>query len=174
MLRKLLLIFIISLTVACVQKVNLVDSLGRPAPNPSYTSNDLTGSQLNAMFYFVKYEKKKDIDGSVSLIPVYLEWRKKHTFKKNDEVEMHIDMYNPKEMEYWIYARLAIDQRVGQFKDSAVVINRNGYSKAEYRQYRFVIPTNTKAEQVVHIVDVANSDGIQIFHIGTFKYSIED
>lgn len=174
MIRKMLIVFCLAMLLACTQKVNLVDSFGRPVPDPSYRTSDISGTGLSSIFYFVKYEKKKDMDGSSILTPSYLEWRKKHIFKVGDEVEIFIEMYNTKEIEYLVYDRIAVDVKIGQFTDSSMRTNRNSMSNQSYRQYRFIIPTGMKAENVMYMVDITNPEGGMLFHIGPFKYSIED
>lgn len=161
------------LAIGCTQKINLVDPYGRPLPDPAYRAQDLSGSELNCIFYFIKYESKIDKDGTKISKPTYLNWHKKHAFNVGDEVQMVVEMHNPNAIEYIIFDRIAASVKMGVFKDSIGKSVRHGYSNQDFRVFQFVIPTNIKAEFIVFSIDVTNPEGDPLFRVGNFKYSVE-
>jgi hypothetical protein len=165
---SIMLLFI----VGCASTTKVVDRLGKSVPDKLYVSKSVGDLEMTAVFYFVAYKKEKDLDGVFISTPLYPEWRVKHKFVKDSEVEMIVEVYNPKELPYFIYSRLAVDKKMDMFK-SEVRGDILFKSNKPQRSYKFKLPTAVIADNIRYIVDVMSEEGGVILSAGPFNYSVE-
>lgn len=159
--------------VGCASNVKMVDKFGNSVPNTVYTTKALGDTGMFAVFYFANYQEKKDLDGTTIYTPMFPEWREKATIKKDSRLEMVVEIYNPKEMTYLVYSRIGVDKKIGVFKDSIGKMDSLNRSNQPQRRLVLELPTTMIAEHIFYILEITSTEGVVIFNVGPFKYSVE-
>lgn len=166
-MKKLHWLPILLLVVACSSTPKVVDPLGRELPNPRYIAKSFGDTGMTAMFWFEKIEKSKDVDGTIIEKKKYLEWRKEHSFTKDDEVRINVEIFNPKRLQYQVFDRVRIER-----SRSASNAYKLAESNQEMRVYKYKMPIE-KGIKCYYVLDVTDEKGEPLLSIGAFNYLVE-
>ncbi len=166
-MKKLRWLLIMLFVVGCSSTPKVIDQLGRELPNPRYVAKSAGDIGISAMFYFSQVTKKKDLDGTAIENREYLEWRKEHKFSMGDEVEITVEVFNPRKLQYAVFDRITISR-----SRSASNSYRLAESNLEHRVFKYKMPIE-KGIRCNYVLDITNEKGESLLAIGAFNYLVE-
>jgi len=162
-LKYVTIVLTVLFLFACqTAQVNMRNPDGETTPKPFYRASATRGSQLTFTWYYVQYVGVKDKDGSVQLVPIYLDAKKKQTFNINhtQEVKMILRIFNPLKEHYKVYSTT---RAIYRYTGDDVRKNRlAGESFLDYREWEFKLPVDMYTRKMVMSVEVLKDKSLAL------------